>query len=671
MKITIPPKTTILPNLTSDPVTQISDSDIESAFLNGTLIPVYQPQVPLNDHGKIFSVDACVRIQHPSLGMVMPANFLPRIRQMGLMWDLTKALLKSVEKDWLKWQSQGHELQISVNIDYELLSYATLSRELSDWISQSKLPKKRLMLDICNIESDSFSKEAKAQITRLRMKGFRLALDGLGVRPIEEEALIDLPIDQLKIASGVIKQLEHHSEARDIVRSVQYAGDKLGATVVAVGVESNWVLDWLIRQGCSLGQGFLFGPPLSADAFVHIYLANQVRWQVSPDSDRMTLLVLEDDPQYQVLLLDALADTYNVVIATSIAEAKQLVETHEPKLWVVDIQLPDGSGIEFCKSYLDTHGEDAFGAIFVSGSDNLQDRLDAYSAGGVDFIQKPFPMVDLVSKLGRIARFQDKRQKALAQTDQMRNATLGSMREAAHYGDVVQFLKNLFHQDDELGVANELFRFMKRKNLQCSVQFRSIDSTVSYSQSGGACSPMEINIFELLGKRGRIQDFNQRSLFNDKQVSVLIKNMPDDVEEKGRIRDYMAALIEGLEARFEDMLRRRALDSVSEELNALTQELSESLELAKARNIEILDKATIDLQLSFHLLNLTEEQEAHITQIVETMHASAEESEGAGRIASERVKNISQLLARLSDTGNANSRKSTMEADQDDGCELF
>lgn len=649
----------------------LTEQEIEAAFLAGTIVPVYQPLVPLTDHGKIHSVDACARIQHPTLGLVLPASFLPQIRQMGLMLDLTKIIIKQVEKDWLKWQSQGFELAVSVNLDYELLGHTMLSKELSELMAQSKLPKNRLMLDICDIHCDSFSESEKAQITRLRMKGFRLSLDGLGKSPLANDAYIDLPIDQLKISSEVIRSVEEHREARDTVRAVQYSADRLAAKVVAVGVESNWALDWLIRQGCTMGQGLLFGPPLTADAFVHIYLTNEMRWQISPDSDRMSLLIVEDDPQYQVLLLDALADSYNVLIATTLVEAAQLVESHRPKLWVVDIQLPDGSGINFCKTYLDQYGDVAFSAIFITGSDHLQDRLDAYSAGGVDFIQKPFQMVDLVSKLGRIARYQHERQQAIAQTDQLRNATLGSMREAAHYGDVVQFLKNLFHQFDELGVANELFRFMKRKNLQCSVQFRSVDSIVSYNQSGGACSPMEINIFELLSERGRIQDFNQRTIFNDKHVSVLIKNMPESIDERGRIRDYMAALIEGLEARFDDIVQRRALDSVSEELNALAKELAQSLEADKARNKEILDKTSIDLQLSFHLLNLTEDQEAHITQIVETMHASAEESEGVGRIASERVHHITQVLARLSAERKSELNDAMMEPCEDSDSELF
>lgn len=648
----------------------LTSDEINTAFESDQFSVLYQPIVPLADHGTITAVEALVRLNHPQHGVIAPAKFLNKIAEMGLMYELSACVISRVASDWTAWRDAGQELSVSVNLDRSLLDRRTLAKDISALVEKTQLPNKRLSLEICGNHHGSLTRPQVEQITRLRMKGFRIAFDNLLDSSVDMEQLTELPLERLKLDFSIIRQLKSQLETREQVRKILTLASKLGADVVAVGVESEWALDWLKRQGCTLGQGYLFGPPLAVEAFQQVYLQSHQRWQVDKMPERLNLLVLDDDPQYQVLLYEALSDAYNVVVANTIEEARGLFVSHEPKLLVLDVLLPDGSGLELCKEFTQQVGEDAFSAIFVSGKDDVNARLDAYSAGAVDFLTKPFPMVDLVAKLDRAAQAQQNKSKMVEQSDELRNAFLGSMKEAAHYGDVVQFLKNLFACYDEKAVANELFRFMKSKGLSCSVQFRSPASIVSFSQDAMTCSPMEINVFELLCDRGRIQDFKQRTIFNDRHVSVLIKNMPKDEEEKGRIRDYMAALIEGMEARFTDILRQRLLASVGSELKSLAKDLANNLAEDKQRNREMMEKATLDLQMSFHLLNLTEEQENHITGIIESMHKSSEESEESGQKAGERINYILQLLTRVEQTPELQSSVSTSSG-EDDGVELF
>ena len=628
---------------------ELSHRDVELALAENLLSVQYQPLVPLADHHTILGVEALVRYLHPEFGMMMPDSFIPCFRQAEAIAELTFRVIRQVCSDWHDWQQLGHELAIAVNLDASLLTRPSLARELSGILEEGGMPRRNLLLEISAVTQPQFSAEQVEQLTRLRMKGLRLSLDNQGASSLELSAISHLPVDQFKIDRSVIRGLRNNPAEQHKVRSILDAASRCGADVVAVGIESEWVLEWLQRNGCQGGQGYLFGPSLGPDAFRQIYLESRQRWQISSQAGRMNLLVVDDDPQYQVLLYETLSESYQVAVANNIADARHLFESLHPKLVVLDVILPDGSGVDLCRELMEQGDPESFSAIFMSGRDDVDTRLAAYSAGGMDFLQKPFSMVDLVAKLGRAAASRQTHLQMKSQTDEMRNAALGSMREAAHYGDVVQFMKNLFHAHDEQAVAGELFRFMRNKQLTCSVQFRSPQSTLCLAQDGRLCSPMEINIFELLHGRGRIQDFNQRTIFNDQHVSVLIKNMPAEDDEKGRIKDYMAALIEGLEARFTDILRRRALESVSGELNDLATELAQNLAEDKARNREIMEKATLDLHMSFHLLNLSEEQEAHITQVIESMHNSAEESEISAQRASDRVQNLVELLSRVVD----------------------
>ena len=655
---------------TDNPQPEHGDEHVQALFSADGVRVLYQPMVPLASHDTILGVEALARIDHPEQGVIPPGKFLDVLRDQGLLLDLTKAVLRRIGEDWRQWHSRGHDLVISVNLDYSLLAFTTLSKELSELLREIEVPRRRLMLELSNVTVSELTAEDKEQITRLRMKGFRLSLDNMGGSSLSSESVGELPIDQIKIDRSVVRNLQDNTEAQDSARKVLETASRCGADVVAVGIESEWSLEWLKRSGCRAGQGYLFGPPLAPDAFRQVYLENEQRWSVTVHPDRKSLLVLDDDPQYQVLLFDALGETYNVAVANNIQEARSLFATHHPELLLLDVFLPDGSGVDVCKELISEYGEDAFSTIFVSGKDDVDVRMEAYSAGGVDFIQKPFSMVDLIAKLARVADSHDKRIKLQEQSKQLRDTAMASMREAAHYGDVVQFMKNLFQSHDETGVANELFRFMRGKGLVSSVQFRSPNSTLSLSQDGTNCSPMEINIFELLHQRGRIQDFNQRTIFNDEHVSVLIKNMPDEEGERGRIRDYMAALIEGLEARFTDILRRRLLESVSEELNSLAREVAANLAEDKERNRQIMEKASLDLQMSFHLLSLSEEQELHITQIIETMHKSAEEGEISGARASERLQSLVTLLDKVAELNKSPQPVAPPEED-DDGVELF
>jgi hypothetical protein len=243
-----------------------------------------------------------------------------------------------------------------------------------------------------------------------------------------------------------------------------------------------------------------------------------------------------------------------------------------------------------------------------------------------------------------------------------------SLKDAAYYGDIVQFYKNLLHCRDEQQIAQELFRFMGQKNLSTAIEFRSNNSCSNFDQQNGVCSAIEINLFELLQKNGRLFEFGKRIIVNDKHVSFLIKRMPDDVGEQGRVRDYIAVLAEGMEARYRDILRQRVLNTVMQQLQVLAHKLLESVE--KGNENEIMETFSLDLKMSFHVLDLSDSQEQYLAQLIDDM---IKRKDGAEHSAADIGLEVTQILDSMAESME-NFEETTTESTEDgvgDAVELF
>jgi plasmid stability protein len=211
---------------------------------------------------------------------------------------------------------------------------------------------------------------------------------------------------------------------------------------------------------------------------------------------------------------------------------------------------------------------------------------------------------------------------------------------------------------------------MCNKALHTSIEFREPYSVSNFDQLNGLCSPIEVNVFELLRDKGRLYEFGKRIICNDKHVSVLIKNMPEDENEKGKVRDYIAVLIEGMEARYRDILRQRLINTVMQQLQELAHRLVTMVEDDQKKKTEIIEKYSFELQMSFHTLDLTLEQEQHITEIINKMMQTREDIEEKTYNISEEVNEIlssmSGSLDNLQEEKQENPKK-----DSGDSVELF
>lgn len=627
----------------------VSEADIQKAFEDASFDLCYQPQVTLQGTEKVIGAEAFIRLNHPQHGWIVPPLFLPLIRKMGLELKLTEFVIQKVANDWNDWHHRDHDLHLSINIDSAVVSHEDFPEMIKSILAKANMPHQNLTLEITHSEDAQINDAVTSNILQLRISGFQLSLDDFGGQSFSVDTLKELPIDEIKIHRDVVSNLQNDNNAKGTVRKALHVSNQLGLRVVAVGVENEHDAIWLANLGCDAAQGYYYGKPIPSADFLNQALVNFEVSDSSSTKNRAALLLIEDDPQYAILLAEALVDLYDVTLAKTCAEAKAALEKSTPSLLVSDVNLPDGSGIDLLTSWKESNPSEETNLIFFSGQESTQDRLDAYAAGAIDFIRKPFSVAELIAKLGRVENFHKRHSQLSGDMQEIQSAAMQSMKEAAHYGDVVQFFKNLISCHDERSIANQLFKFMDNKSLSCSIQFRSVESTSSFDHGGTVCSPIEMNVFEILHKKGRLFDFGKRMIVNDRHVSVLIKNAPDNGEERGRIRDYIAVIIEGLETRYQDVIRQRLIRTVLQQLTKLASDISVAVDQHQEKSKHDIESLSLDLSTSFHVLDLTEGQETHLKQIIDAILHAQEDGEVDIHEMTKRLKDIIVVLSRALD----------------------
>jgi EAL domain-containing protein (putative c-di-GMP-specific phosphodiesterase class I)/CheY-like chemotaxis protein len=227
------------------------EARLRAAFDAGELRVHYQPQVALAT-GAVVGVEALVRWQHPTRGLVSPNSFLPLVERLGLMRALTMFVLETALEEARGWALLGQPVGIAVNLAATLLNDPTLPDDIERLCEAMSVSPHMLTLEISESATIGHIHEITGALTRLRAKGCRLALDNFGTGFSSLVELRALPFSQLKIDKTFVGDAATRPAARAIVDAVIEFGHKIGFQIVAEGVESREALVLLKEAGCDL-----------------------------------------------------------------------------------------------------------------------------------------------------------------------------------------------------------------------------------------------------------------------------------------------------------------------------------------------------------------------------------------------------------------------------------
>jgi diguanylate cyclase len=229
---------------------------------------VYQPKINLLSDCMV-GVEALVRWPHPELGLLTPNQFLPLVRQNGLMGVVTDLVLNTAVTDAAGWYAPPMcDVPVAINLFAPALDDLTLPDRISAALSGAGLPPAALSFELTEHLLLANISRARAIIDQLRARGVRIAIDDFGSGYATMSYLRDLPIDELKLDRQFIAPILRSERAAAIVRSVIDLAHALGIACVAEGVEDRATADRLREYGCDIAQGHYFSRPLSADALL-------------------------------------------------------------------------------------------------------------------------------------------------------------------------------------------------------------------------------------------------------------------------------------------------------------------------------------------------------------------------------------------------------------------
>lgn len=234
--------------------------ELRHALSCDQLVLHYQPKVDLR-LDEVVGVEALVRWQHPRLGLLAPAQFIPLAEATGLVRALTAWVAARALAQCAEWRASGMDLPVSVNASARDLVDKDFPDRVAGWLSEAGVPADRLVVELTESALMSDRVAGVATLQRLRSMGVKVSLDDFGTGYSSLAYLESLPLDEVKIDRSFLLRGMTDPEAF-VVRSIIGLGHHLGLTVVAEGVEADSAPGWLASMGCDQLQGFVYAPPL-------------------------------------------------------------------------------------------------------------------------------------------------------------------------------------------------------------------------------------------------------------------------------------------------------------------------------------------------------------------------------------------------------------------------
>ncbi len=240
---------------------------LRQALDRGQLQVHYQPQFSI-DTTRVVGAEALLRWQHPQLGTVAPAEFIPVAEDSGLILPIGEWTLRTAIRQLRHWLDAGHPpMVIAVNLSTVQFRHPNLPDLVARILEEEQLPADHLELELTEGTAMHDPLKAIQVMNELHRRGIRMSIDDFGTGYSSLNYLKKFKAYKLKIDRSFVQDIGTDQEDRAIVAAIVSMSRNLGLQTIAEGVETSEQLDFLRAQGCDEAQGYLFGRPVPADQF--------------------------------------------------------------------------------------------------------------------------------------------------------------------------------------------------------------------------------------------------------------------------------------------------------------------------------------------------------------------------------------------------------------------
>jgi diguanylate cyclase (GGDEF)-like protein len=237
--------------------------DLRSALEAGQFHLVYQPIYHLDDL-TVAGVEALLRWDHPSRGVVQPDAFIPILEQTGQIREVGRWVLQEACRQMALWHAQGDTLDISVNISGRQLDHDGIVEEVQDALLASGLEPRALIVEVTETALMRNADSTARRLQGIKDLGVRIAVDDFGTGYSSLAYLQRFPVDCLKIDKSFTNAISTSPESKALIATLVQLGRDLGLATLAEGVETLEQMDHLRGEHVDEAQGFLLARPLDA-----------------------------------------------------------------------------------------------------------------------------------------------------------------------------------------------------------------------------------------------------------------------------------------------------------------------------------------------------------------------------------------------------------------------
>ncbi len=238
-------------------------ADLRLAIDHGEIKVVYQPIVSAQSL-RVVACEALARWEHPELGFVPPAEFIPLAEEMGIITDITRFMLDQACADCLSW---GDRIGVSVNLSAIDLKSNDIARDIANALQKSGLPAHRLEVEVTESAIISDRNKTSMVLQRLKNAGINIALDDFGTGYSSLSYLNTLPLTKVKVDRSFVRDITTDRRSLMLLRGVTQLSHELGLGVTVEGVETEEQLALIrVAAGADLVQGYLLGMPVPVEA---------------------------------------------------------------------------------------------------------------------------------------------------------------------------------------------------------------------------------------------------------------------------------------------------------------------------------------------------------------------------------------------------------------------
>ena len=368
------------------------ESALRSAVPGHQLALHYQPLIDLQS-GRMIALEALLCWQHPELGIVAPARFMPVAEECGLITVIGAWAVQHACLDMRHWIDLGIDVPpVAINISPRQFRDPNLIRIIESALSDMQLEPHMLALEITEGVLMSDTPSSEVTLSALKSLGVALTIDDFGTGYSSLSYLTRFPFDRVKIDCSFVREITVNDSAAAMVNAIISMAHSIGIKVIAEGVETEAQCEFMRSNMCDEIQGRFFSSPLTCEEMALLLCSDRhlpahlLRLQ----KPARTLLLVDDEPNIVASLKRLLrSDGYQILTANSGSDGLALLQKYKVDIILSDQRMPGMTGVDFLRIAKEIYPDTV--RIVLSGYTELQSVTDAINEGAVfRFLTKPW-----------------------------------------------------------------------------------------------------------------------------------------------------------------------------------------------------------------------------------------------------------------------------------------